>query len=104
MYRALNRRRVLDFVSGARRRQRPERQEPPEVVTFEGRITLEPPDDYDNGAVVLEVEESYKVSLVDYLFAQLEVPREDGSLPHVGFNGRITLEIHPDPDARWLLG
>jgi hypothetical protein len=88
-------------VSGARRRERPEQ---PEVVAFEGRITLEPPDDYDNGAVVINVSDDYKVSLVDYLFDQLEVPREDGSLPHVRFNGRIVLEIHPDPDARWLLG
>jgi hypothetical protein len=103
MYRALNRRRILDLVLGARRR-RFERAEPPEVVSFEGRITLEPPDDFSNGRVVVTVDDVYDVDLVDYLFAQLEVPREDGYLPHVRFNGRIILEIYPDPDARWLLG
>jgi hypothetical protein len=53
---------------------------------------------------VVTVDDVYDVDLVDYLFAQLEVPREDGYLPHVRFNGRIILEIYPDPDARWLLG
>lgn len=102
MLRAVNRRRVLDFLSGARR-PRPSRRDDVEVVSFEGRITIEPPDDYGQGNVTLVTDDSY-VNLVSYLYKQLEVPREDGVLPHVSLRGRIVLEVHPDPDARWLLG
>jgi hypothetical protein len=77
-----------------------ERPEPTEVVVYEGTITLVPPDEWDSGAIVLDDRRTF----LAYVYERLEVPLEDGTLPHVKLNGRITLEVYPDPDARWLIG
>jgi hypothetical protein len=125
VYRALNRRRVLDLVSGARRFHLLVRALPPgvkavvvpkeladaptDVVDYDGLVTLHPPDDWSGGSVMLAVvgingEPVAETDLVSYVYDQLQVPREDGVLPYVRFRGRVTIEVHPDNDARWLLG
>lgn len=86
---------------GARRRARPA---PSDVVTFDGKIALHPPDNYTDGSIWLARENGAVVNLIDYLYQQFDVPREAGSLPHFAIHGRITLEVHPEPDANWLLG
>jgi hypothetical protein len=93
-------RRALGFMLGARRPGPP----PADVVTFDGRIALQPPDTYTDGGVWLTREEGHVINLIDYLYQQLEIPREAGSLPHVAVRGKITVEIHAEPDANWLLG
>lgn len=100
MLRALNRRRALSYMLGARRRARPA---PADVVTFDGRIAFLPPDDYTDGGIWLTRENGAVINLLDYIYQQLDVPREAGFLPHVAVRGKITVEIHADPDASWLL-
>src|SRR3954469_14966652 len=74
-----------------------------EKVDFTGRFILEPPDAFNEGGVLLFVSDGRSVRLVDYLYAQLEVPPEDDLFPVASFHGRIRVEVLPDPDFNWPL-
>lgn len=69
---------------------------PQEVITYEGRVHLEPADEFGDGNVILVGEGN----LVDHLYNQLPVPSTDDRM-HVNVYARITFEVLPDPDLHW---
>lgn len=72
-----------------------------EKVDFTGRFILEPPDAFNEGGVLLFLENGRSVRLIDHLYDRLEVPSEDDLFPVASFHGRIRVEVLPDPDFDW---
>lgn len=70
---------------------------PDDVVVYEGRMYIQPADDYGEGNVMLVGEGN----LVDYLYRHMDIPWEDRSNVQVNLYGRITIEAFDDPDRNW---
>jgi hypothetical protein len=70
---------------------------PDDVVVYEGRIYLQPADEYGEGNIMLVGEGN----LVDYLYRHLDIPAEDRAMVQVNLYGRITVEAFDDPERNW---
>lgn len=68
-----------------------------DVVIYQGPVMLEHSDPAYDGQLLLVG----KGQLHDYVYERLDVPREDGHMPLVGLNVRITVEVLPEVPG-WL--